>query len=222
VSFNINRIRTRAEPRHAAWSDTQGPRDEWHYNTGLKYYNCPSDGTGGCAAVNRLHSLPVTLGTSTVNFPAPQFDTEILPLSIPYKIDQDYENYGREAVDMVKLGRKAYEHIAGPSCQQLDGYNGHNISVEEMLDCTTVQYLYAKPENWIPNAEDMYFEVDSKYYLSGLSDHSSSGGGKQTFAPILHGRVQGSIDNDNNPWIDVSFYSYNAGAVCDPCIQLLT
>lgn len=170
-----------------------------------------------------MHSLPVTLGTSTVNLPAPlQYDTEFSPLSVPYKMDQDYEDYGGEAVDMIKLGREAYEHIAGPSCRQLDGYNGHNISVEEMLDCTTMQCLYAKPENWIPNGEDMYFEAYSKYYLSGLSDHSSSGGWKQMFAPILHGRVQGSIDNDNNSWIDVSFYSYKAGAVCTSFIQLLT
>ncbi|OBT71306.1 hypothetical protein VF21_09944 [Pseudogymnoascus sp. 05NY08] len=177
---------------------------------------------GGCAAVNRSHSLPVTLGTSTVNLPAPpQFDTEFLPLSIPYKIDQDYEDYGREAVDKVKLGREAYEHIAGPSCRQLDGYNGYNISVEEMLDCTTVQCSYAKPENWIPNAEDMYFEVDSKYYLSGLSDHSSSGGWKQTFAPILHGTVQGSIDNDNNPWIDSEELQRESGVAFHPaCFEL--
>lgn len=32
--------------------------------------------------------------------------------------------------------------------------------------------------------EDMYFEVDSKYYLSGLSHYSSSEGVEQMFAPI--------------------------------------
>ncbi|KFY70474.1 hypothetical protein V499_09139 [Pseudogymnoascus sp. VKM F-103] len=136
-------------------------------------------------------------------------------------MDQDYEDYGGEAVDMIKLGREAYEHIAGPSCRQLDGYNGHNISVEEMLDCTTMQCLYAKPENWIPNAEDMYFEGYSKYYLSGLSDHSSSGGWKQMFAPILHGRVQGSIDNDNNSWIDTEELQRESGVAFHPaCFEL--
>ncbi|KFX98257.1 hypothetical protein V490_02407 [Pseudogymnoascus sp. VKM F-3557] len=221
VSFNINRIRTRAEPRHAAWSDTQGPRDEWRFHTGSKYYNCPAEGKEACVAVDRKHSLPVTLGISTVNFTSPQFDTEFLPLSVPYKIDQDYEDYGREVIDKRKLGRDEYEHIAGPSCHQLDGYNGYNISVEEMLDCTTLQCLYAKSETWMPHAGDMYFEKESKYYLSGLSDHSSSGGWKQMFAPILHGKVQGSIDNDNNPWIDSVELQRESGVAFHPaCFEL--
>lgn len=55
--------------------------------------------------------------------------------------------------------------------------------------------------------EDMYFETDSKYYLSGLSHHSSSEGVEQMFAPIRHGKARGIIGNDNNPWIDVRFHS---------------
>ncbi|OBT62747.1 hypothetical protein VE03_07062 [Pseudogymnoascus sp. 23342-1-I1] len=150
-----------------------------------------------------------------------EFDTEFLSLSIPYKIDTAYEEHGREAADKFKYGRDAYEHMAGPSCQQLDGYNGHNISVEEMLDCSTVQCLYAKDENWIPNAEDMSFEANSKYYLSGLSDHSSSGGWKQMFAPIRHGKIQGSIDNDNNPWIESEEEQRESGVAFHPaCFEL--
>ncbi|KFZ11426.1 hypothetical protein V502_07546 [Pseudogymnoascus sp. VKM F-4520 (FW-2644)] len=197
-------------------------KEDWRYQVGADYYNCPSESKEGCAAVARWRSLPVTLGTSTVNFPAPpQFDTEFLPLSISYKIDKDYEDYGGEADEGPVIHPKAYEHIAGLSCQQLGGYNGHNISVDEMLDCTTLQCLYAKPENWIPNAEDMYFEADSKYYLSGLSDHSSSGGWKQMFTPILHGKVWGSIDNDNNSWIDTEEMQIDSGVAFHPaCFEL--
>ncbi|KFY14067.1 hypothetical protein V492_02879 [Pseudogymnoascus sp. VKM F-4246] len=207
---------------HAAWSDTQGPRDEWRYNTGSKYYNCPTEREEGCVAVNRLHSLPVTLGTSTANLPVPpQFDTEFVPLRIPYKMDEAHEYESRETRDKFRNTREAYEHIAGPNCSQLDGYNGHNISVEEMMDCSTVQCLYAKPDDWVSNEEDMYFETDSKYYLSGLSDHSSSGGWKQMYAPILHGRVQGSTDNDNNPWIDTEELQKESGVPFHPaCFEL--
>lgn len=204
-------MRTRAEPRHASWSGTQVPRDQWHYHVGSAYYNCPTEGKEACVAVDRLHSLPVTLGTSAATFSMPpQYDTEFLPLSIPYSMEKNYEDHGQEAVKKYMVDRQAYEHIAGTGCQELDAYNGHNVSAEEMLDCTTVQCLYAKSESWVPNTEDLYFEADSKYYLSGLSDHSSSGGWKQMFAPILHGKEEGSMDNENNPWIDVSLYSYKA------------
>jgi len=37
------------------------------------------------------------------------------------------------------------EHIAGPGCRNLDGYNGHNISGEEMRGCLTLQCLVRKP-----------------------------------------------------------------------------
>lgn len=132
----------------------------------------------------------------------PKFDTDFLPLSVAYKLGSDEDG----EIDYNRIStRLEYEHIAGPNCRQLDGYNGHNVSVEQMLDCNTVQCLYIKPDDWQPNKDDMPFETDSKYYLSGLSDYSSGGGNKH-FAPARHGCVMGTMDNDNNPWINVSFY----------------
>ncbi|KFY51056.1 hypothetical protein V496_08972 [Pseudogymnoascus sp. VKM F-4515 (FW-2607)] len=69
--------------------------------------------------------------------------------------------------------------------------------------------------------EDMYFEADSKYYLSGLSHHSSSEGVEQMFAPIRHGKARGIILNDNNPWIDLEEQRIKSGVGFHPaCFEL--
>ena len=47
----------------------------------------------------------------------------------------------RKRSGLVGIGRFDLEHVAGPVCQNISGYNGNNISVEEMRGCQTVQVL---------------------------------------------------------------------------------
>jgi hypothetical protein len=69
-----------------------------------------------------------------------------------------------------------HEHIAGPNCTHLSGYNGNRISVEEMRGCCTFQYLCPKPASWQPQSDDEAFETekDFDFFLSGLTDHVTS------------------------------------------------
>lgn len=60
----------------------------------------------------------------------PDYDTNFLPLSACWA---DESLSSRERYDKARQ----YEHIAGPDCQQTQGYQGHRISVEEMRGCHT-------------------------------------------------------------------------------------
>jgi hypothetical protein len=194
VSFNINRIRTRDEPRDAAWADTQARnRDDWHFSIGESYYKCSAESERGCAVIHRgphksqitgdpmdnlrlyeddpehgiraedptyeyesdsedeptEYSSNVSDGDKEAEVqeedassasenepewtfsvhgrPPLQFDTEFLPLSVVYELERDDEDLDRETKKLRYKERKEYEHIAGPSCNQLTGYNGHNV-----------------------------------------------------------------------------------------------
>jgi hypothetical protein len=68
------------------------------------------------------------------------------------------------------------EHIAGPGCNNENGYSGREISAAEMRGCQTVQCLVRKPKGYIfddlPDDED--FETTGEFFLSGLSDYMPS------------------------------------------------
>jgi hypothetical protein len=69
------------------------------------------------------------------------------------------------------------EHIAGPGCRRKEGYNGNNVSAEEMIGSCTVQCLVRKDVHWRPeptDSNDEEFKPDSKYFLSGLGGHMQS------------------------------------------------
>jgi hypothetical protein len=51
-----------------------------------------------------------------------------------------------------------YEHIAGPSCKNKVGYNGNNITAEEMQDCNTFQCLVPRRNGWLAEPHDQDFE----------------------------------------------------------------
>lgn len=84
-------------------------------------------------------------------------------------------------IDWPAHGNALGEHIAGPKCEDTQGYNGHHISAEEMRTCTAVQCLIEKasemrdwlPE-WAPEPDDQDFERASNYFLSGLGDRIGS------------------------------------------------
>jgi hypothetical protein len=68
--------------------------------------------------------------------------------------------------------RMPLEHIAAPSCQSLQGINGHFLSVEQMKGCRNHRFLLAKPPNWQADESDNIFERGSSFVLSGESNGS--------------------------------------------------
>jgi hypothetical protein len=84
-------------------------------------------------------------------------------------------------IDWLAQGNSLGEHIAGPNCEDTQGYNGNRISAEEMRTCTTVQCLVEKASqmrDWLPEwasePQDEDFERESNYFLSGLGDRIGS------------------------------------------------
>lgn len=71
---------------------------------------------------------------------------------------------------LIGIGRFDLEHVAGPSCQNIGGYNGNNISLEEMRGCQTVQVLLPKGKSWQSWPDDLEVEATSKFYLTGIAN----------------------------------------------------
>ncbi|KAM0717416.1 hypothetical protein Q7P37_007268 [Cladosporium fusiforme] len=82
------------------------------------------------------------------------------------------------------------EHIAGPTCANDSGYNGNNISNEEMRACNAVQFLVQKSgaflphdyEDFKPEPDDEEFERTTHYFLTGLGE--SIGEVEQGHCPV--------------------------------------
>ena len=84
-----------------------------------------------------------------------------------------------------------FEHLAGPGCIHHGGYSGHGITAEQMRGCTTVQCLVRKTPEWRPGPDDQSFELDGKYFLTGLSGKMPSRDeGYPQFVPIRHGHEE--------------------------------
>jgi hypothetical protein len=119
----------------------------------------------------------------------PEYDTEFLPLStlLGDRI------LGPNDIGGVTMNREAYynarcyEHIAGPGCRNSQGYLGRNISLDEMRNCHTVQCILAKKEGWEPQPDDLDFEAESQYHLTGVAESMPSSGYGLKFAPVRHG-----------------------------------
>ncbi|CAF3451582.1 unnamed protein product [Fusarium graminearum] len=65
------------------------------------------------------------------------------------------------------------EHIASPSCQNLQGINGQRLSVEQMKNCRNVRFLIPKLQNWKLGDDERLMEEDSLFCLSGESNGSN-------------------------------------------------
>lgn len=76
----------------------------------------------------------------------------------------------KERSGLVGIGRFDLEHVAGPGCQNIGGYNGNNISLEEMRGCQTVQVLLPKGKNWQSLPDDLEAEVTSNFHLTGIAN----------------------------------------------------
>ncbi|KAL2802785.1 hypothetical protein BJX63DRAFT_414004 [Aspergillus granulosus] len=123
-----------------------------------------SDGTG----IDESNTHPEW--TFQVNPSPPQYDTDFIPISAPIASPRRAQG-GTSNFDVhVCVNKKYYEHIAGSGCQNPEGYLPHNISVEEMRNCHTVQCLLRKPPGWKSQADDMNFEKKSDCFLTGLAD----------------------------------------------------
>lgn len=140
--------------------------------------------------------------------PQPEYDTDFLPLSAPYDPDGGAKDDDID-VDMHIMAlptARRYEHIAGPGCCNLRGYHGDRLSLDEMMDCHTVQGLYKKTDDWTPSDDDMDFERESRqYHLTGLSDCMPPNGGDVRCAPIRGGAVWFHASNLSDTWKDVRF-----------------
>ena len=80
------------------------------------------------------------------------------------------------------------EHLAGPDCEHHGGYSGFEISAEEMKGCTIIQCLIRKSPEWKPEPDDQDFELESDYFLSGLSGQMPSRDSEgPEFTPARHG-----------------------------------
>jgi hypothetical protein len=106
-----------------------------------------------------------------------------LPRHLPHGTLRNGYMYAREQIGPQYLGgflqkqacgsyRLPLEHIAAPSCQSLQGINGHVLSAEEMKGCRNHRFLLAKPPIWQADESDSIFESDSSFVLSGESNGS--------------------------------------------------
>lgn len=103
------------------------------------------------------------------------------------------------------------EHIGGPDCDMMNGYSGHNISLEEMRACNTVQCLVLKGGGFVqdayePQSDDEDFERESEYFLTGLGEMLGSVESYSPVYPIRHGAddasaaESGGFDDGNMPF----------------------
>ena len=98
----------------------------------------------------------------------------MVPITLPKKSKTTGDEVCRESSGCQGLKRPApydgnengVEHIAGPGCVSGRGYSGHRISLEEMKGCRAVQCLMIKNKDWLPEADDQDFELESKYLSS--------------------------------------------------------
>ena len=60
------------------------------------------------------------------------------------------------------------EHIAGPGCQYDLAYSTYRIALEEMQTCTTFQCFVPKGQDWSHEEDDEDFEINGRYFLSGI------------------------------------------------------
>lgn len=137
-----------------------------------------------------------------------EYDTQFLSLSAPYDEhgavkDEDMES---DRHIMTLPAARKYEHIAGPGCLNTRGFHGDMISVEEMMDCQTVQGIFRKPEDWTLREDDMDFERTSHYALTGLSDFMPASGAGLRCAPHRGEADQCDATNDSDVWCMVSVW----------------
>ncbi|KAL6898274.1 hypothetical protein GGI43DRAFT_408783 [Trichoderma evansii] len=156
-------------------------------------------------------------------FDIQEYDTEFLPLSAPYDEhgavkDEDMES---DRHIMALPAARKYEHIAGPGCLNTRGFHGDMISVEEMMDCQTVQGIFRKSEGWTPRDDDMDFERTSMYYaLTGLSDFMPASGAGLKCAPHRGEADHCDATNNSDIWCKLSQWTTRILPFHPTCFEL--
>ncbi|KAL3457686.1 hypothetical protein BJX64DRAFT_292923 [Aspergillus heterothallicus] len=124
--------------------------------------------------------------TFQANPTPPLYDTEFIAISAPIPTLKSHEPTPYPEWQ-EHLHQQYYEHIAGPGCRNQEAYLAHNISTEEMRNCHTVQCILRKPRSWTPADDDMEFEKDGDYFLTGLADRMPTSNGDMEIGPARHG-----------------------------------
>lgn len=100
--------------------------------------------------------------------------------------------------------RAPLEHIASPSCQSLQGINGHALGLAEMKNCRNHRFLFPKPLGWMSTeVTDRLLEDGSLFYLTGESNGSAAFMYRY-FYPARHGLSQKIVNCDSLNIDDVS------------------
>lgn len=84
-------------------------------------------------------------------------------------------------------GNRPGEHLAGPGCVSGNGYSGHRVSFVEMKGCRAIQCLVKKDADWILEEDDLDFELEGDYFLTGIGDGSSDVAPLEDIEPVRHG-----------------------------------
>jgi hypothetical protein len=121
-----------------------------------------------------------------------QFDSKFLPLSRGW-IKEERPKDGSYRISNKYLD---YEHIAGQHCGMVQGgYKGQLIAASEMEH---VQFIVRKGPDWKPQTDDMEFELDAAYHLTGLAPHMRNSGSDNIVSPVRHGvRCLNTAEDDS-------------------------
>ncbi|KIN03069.1 hypothetical protein OIDMADRAFT_102868 [Oidiodendron maius Zn] len=217
ISFNIGRIRKAGEPRSDGWQSTgdsntkydeddeddeddldyvyeSAEEDDYEFESDVELLGPLSEGDADVETNNDEDEYwpDHIIGNppwGQIQGPVPGHDPEeLLPLDT-YKGEEKERGLHSPRPEFM------YEHIAGPNCQDYQGYNGNLISVEEMRGCNTLQCLMWKNDDWQAEPDDMEFELSSRCFLTGISDHMPSRDvGGLIVIPARHG--------EKCPWAD--------------------
>ncbi|KAJ1333821.1 hypothetical protein MN608_03818 [Microdochium nivale] len=157
--------------------------------------------------------------------PLEVMDSEFEPLSACWDAEsysgedsQEEEDEGNQDFDDMRY--RFYEHIAGPDCAHNQGYNGHRISVDEMLHGHTAQFLARKRmledsgAAWEPAEDDLDFERDSDCFLTGLSRAAPVTDDSIRVLPERHGIDVIESDNFLYDWMNLDEYGLPFHPTC--------
>lgn len=163
--------------------DAEGNEISLEAYLSLRYKDNPAEGEDRLPPGLSVQGLASTVRRGSYSYEQFMVDghaeayLEWFKSKVPHDKSQDYLNSG------VLEDHPEYmvEHVAGPDCVSESGYNGNNISVEEMRFCTTLQCVgdrksdaHDSMQNLPPEPDDEDFERESDYFLTGLLDKCGS------------------------------------------------
>ncbi|KAF2666297.1 hypothetical protein BT63DRAFT_55500 [Microthyrium microscopicum] len=212
INVKANRRKEQSSTRPNAWllSTEDDDDPDWEYQSQgdsepLEYAEeeDPSDGSNSEAEGDTVsESCDIDSRSTEISIRPSQRSNS--PTLVELMEDLENEESPSEEEDdnfEARYNRsRTLEHLAGPLCNHPRGYNGNNISAEEMFGCCTSQCLVPKDGFWKPHPTDEDFELSSKYFLSGLGGHMNSRdyGGVRPL-PSRHG-LGDEIHPDDQIW----------------------